>query len=133
MAGAMPHVIPILPAHRRPADRVLAELLALLSSLAAGGSGGTIDLPSRGMTPDEAAELRERLGRGEVAASITALGETRVHETAYAGVWWLSHRNAEGAVISETIEVTDCPELLRSPREDIAESVVRLQTIPHRY
>lgn len=123
----MRKVIPIVPAFRQPAEGVLSEVVSLLSAFLSDGQTASIDLPSRGLTQDDACVLREQLGRGEVSAVIKALGESHIHETAYAGVWWLLHRDDEGNVISETIEITDCPQLLRSPREDIADSAARLK------
>ena len=129
MAGAMRKVIPIASIFRQPANDVFSETVGLLATFLSSGRAGSIDLPSRGLTPDDAAVIRDQLGFGEVNAVVKALGQTHIHETAYAGVWWLSHRDEDGTVVSEVIEVTDCPELLRSPREDFAASLRRLQNL----
>ncbi len=108
------------PASADSARALLHQLADLLASLAAGGEGGLIDLRGLPLTPDDFALLRETLGEGEVRAEIDSFGTSTVRETGIAGIWWQTHRNAEGETVTEMLEVAQIPALLCSQPEDIA-------------
>jgi hydrogenase-1 operon protein HyaF len=55
------------------------------------------------------------------------LGETRIWESLYAGVWIVDHHNAEGERIAFHIEVSRVPEILRAQDEDISDGVQRFR------
>jgi len=105
---------------------LLAELREALHRLAGTADAHRIDLHGLPMAPEERAQLRERLGRGEVAARLDALGESELFETALAGVWWICHRDAEGRVVAEYLDVTLCPDLLPSDPAAIAAGIAEL-------
>jgi hydrogenase-1 operon protein HyaF len=88
-----------------------------------------IDLNSLPLDEAERAALRARLGRGEVQASVQAAGETRVDETAFAGVWWVQHAGADGRPLQEQIVVARVPPLLPAHRDDIAAAAGRLGAV----
>ncbi|MDO9385575.1 MAG: hydrogenase expression/formation C-terminal domain-containing protein [Thiobacillus sp.] len=48
-------------------------------------------------------------------------------ETACAGVWWVTHRNEQGAVASQFIEVAFVPELVKAHPADVAIGRERLE------
>ncbi|HYL19709.1 MAG TPA: hydrogenase expression/formation C-terminal domain-containing protein [Burkholderiales bacterium] len=108
------------------APALLHEIAALLARLVQDGSTGTIDLRGIPLTPADRTYLREQLGEGEVRAQVNALGPSEVRETAYRGVWWLTHHDAEGELCAELIEVTPLPAILASDAEELAESLQRL-------
>lgn len=109
------------------AGAVLAEIAERLQQLSAGGADSVIDLRSLPLTDADIAELEERLGRGEVSARVEVIGETEIHETAYAGVWWIRHLGAGQQVAAEEIAITPVPEILRSQAEDIELATSRIQ------
>jgi len=49
-----------------------------------------------------------------------------VRETAFHGVWLLTHRNEAGETLARFIEVAFVPELLMSQAEDVADSAAAL-------
>lgn len=120
------------PSSRPSQDQALAapllhEVSRRLEALAADSSRSeVIDL--RSLPIDQAARsaLRSRLGRGEVEASLDVAGATHIEETAYAGVWWARHLDADGSAMLEQIIVARVPELLLAHPEDIAASARRL-------
>jgi hydrogenase-1 operon protein HyaF len=124
--------IPIQAEQEAPAGIAIAKALlheigALLERLVATGEGGTIDL--RGLPPLGAEGygfLKAWLAEGEVAANIHSLGHSEVLETAYPGVWWITHRNEKDAIVTELIEVAEVPALLKSQRDDIQAGLARL-------
>ncbi|HKJ09080.1 MAG TPA: hydrogenase expression/formation C-terminal domain-containing protein, partial [Gammaproteobacteria bacterium] len=88
----------------------------------------SIDLRGIPMTPADRAVLERVLGEGELNARITALGLSQVRETAIHGVWWVTHYNTEDAVVAEFLEVSFCPDILRSHTDDIRDTLENLRT-----
>lgn len=108
-------------------DPVLQEIAALLKQLLQTGEGGTIDLRSLPFTPDDHSLLKQRLGEGEVSATLDTLGNSAVRETAVTGVWWVTHFNAAGEIMAEFIEITVIPEILKSDSLDMREALSELE------
>lgn len=110
------------------AEAVLRELARLLDGLAADPEAeATIDLRSLPLADADRAALRERLGRGEVEAVLDVAGATRVHETAFAGVWWVRHGETGDATAIEQIVVARIPVLLPAHPDDIGHAARRLR------
>lgn len=101
-------------------ETVLGEIADRLRSLADQGTAGVIDLHSLPLAPQQRLDLQQRLGRGEVAASLDVAGGSEVWETRYPGVWWVRHVGAGDRIAVERIEITAIPEILVAPREDLA-------------
>jgi hydrogenase-1 operon protein HyaF len=106
---------------------ILAELAARLERLAANGDTALIDLRSLPMSPSDRSELLLALGQGEVTATLDAQGESTLRETAFAGIWWIVHRDRDGQVTSELLEVTSAPQILAAVPQDIACAAVALR------
>ena len=107
-------------------EPLLHEIRHALTRLTSGEEGTTIDLKSLPLAPGEEERIEATLGTGEVRAEVDALGPTLIQETSYPGVWLITHKNADGAVVARFIEVTYIPELLRSQPEDIDAGIDRL-------
>jgi hydrogenase-1 operon protein HyaF len=105
---------------------LLHEMKHALDSLIETGKTSIIDLRSIPLAPGEEDKILQILGRGEVQAQLTALGPSEVFETQYAGVWVITHYNAEQEIISRFIEVTTMPEILCSQTEDVMAAYSRL-------
>ena len=108
-------------------EPLLHEIRHALKRLAGGEDGTTIDLKSLPLAPGEEERIEATLGIGEVRAEVDALGPTLIQETSYPGVWLITHKNADDAVVARFIEVTYIPELLRSQPEDIDAGIDRLE------
>jgi hydrogenase-1 operon protein HyaF len=106
---------------------VLAELAARLERLAQSGETALIDLRSLPMSAADRAELLDALGQGEVTATLDAQGLSTLRETAFAGVWWTVHRNRDGAVTSELLEVGLTPQILAAHAGDITPAAAALR------
>ncbi|MEJ1963614.1 MAG: hydrogenase expression/formation C-terminal domain-containing protein [Gammaproteobacteria bacterium] len=91
---------------------IATEIASLLDRLAADAEAGAIDLRSLPMTTADRLGLEQLLGPGEVRATIDADGVSTVRETGIAGVWWTEHRNRQGEVLAELIEICRVPEIL---------------------
>ena len=124
---------PLLPdcaqTHRTGlSDAVLREIAGHLERLASDPAfEETIDLRSLPMTGRDREELLERLGLGEVEAVLNLAGETRIAETAHAGVWHIHHMGARNKTASEQIVVTLVPEILKAHPADVAIAAASLR------
>ena len=105
---------------------LLNEVLHAIDRLLDTGEPTTIDLAGLPFGPGELEHLEATLGEGELAASLDALGTSRIRETAFPGVWWLEHRNAHDEIVGRYIEITHVPEILSSQDADIAAGRARL-------
>jgi hydrogenase-1 operon protein HyaF len=105
---------------------VLHEIRHALQVLADAGDPTIIDLTAMPFGPGDEERLLTALGEGEVVATVNAIGETRVRETAYPGVWLVEHRAPDEARIALHVEVAEVPFLLRTPREDMVDGLRRL-------
>jgi hydrogenase-1 operon protein HyaF len=107
---------------------ILTELVTLLERLADKDEPAMIDLRSLPMSPQDRVELQRALGDGEVLASVNAQGLSNIRETGVAGVWWVEHRDSQGELVAEMIEVTRVPQILASASDEIAAGARVLRT-----
>ncbi len=87
---------------------VLFEVMHALDRLLDEDIPTTIDLAGLPFGPGELDQLENMLGQGELVAELDALGLSRIGETAYPGVWWIVHRNANNEITGRYLEVTRC-------------------------
>lgn len=106
---------------------ILAELAARLERLATHGDPALIDLRSLPMSPADRIELLEVLGQGEVTAKLDAQGASTLRETAFAGIWWIEHRDREERITAELFDVTLVPKILATATEDVALAAAELR------
>ncbi len=106
---------------------ILNEIRHALSHPAETGESTTIDLGAIPFGPGEREELLATLGKGEIEATLHALGESLIHETAYPGVWIVTHRSPQGGELTTCIEVTRTPSLLSTPPADVSEAAAALK------
>jgi hydrogenase-1 operon protein HyaF len=111
------------------APAVLREIAEHTRRLLADGVPAAIDLHAMPLTPADLDWLSERLGAGEITVTLDANGESNLRETACAGVWWVTHRNEQGAVVSEFVEITFVPELVKAHHKDVAIGLEHLEML----
>ncbi len=99
---------------------ILSELVTLLERLAETGEPAMIDLRSLPTGPQDRDELQRVLGDGEVQATVDAQGLSNIRETGVSGLWWVEHRDGQGALVAEMIEVARVPLILASASDEIA-------------
>lgn len=98
---------------------LLRELAEHLKALLDRGEASATDLSALPLTPGDIEWLRGQLGTGELSVTLQANGESTFSETAFPGIWWVTHGNEQGAVTTQFIEVSFVPELVKSPRQDV--------------
>jgi len=106
---------------------ILNEVMHAIDRLIEEDSPTTIDLAGLPFAPGELDELEATLGTGELAAQLDALGNSRIRETTYPGVWWIEHRNVHDEVVGRYLEITRVPEILSSQVADICAGRARLR------
>ena len=108
---------------------LLREIAELGRRMLTTGESAAIDLRALPLTPADLDWLRETLGQGQVMATLEAEGESSLSETVCPGVWWVTHHNEHGAVVSEFIEVTLVPELLKAHPDDVKIGLEHLELL----
>ena len=106
---------------------LLHEIAHALQRLHQDGTSTTLDLNAIPFGPGDERRLLNFLGEGEVSVKLQALGDSRIWESAYPGVWITEHKDTTGARVAFQIEITQLPRLLESQPEDIAEALSTLQ------
>ena len=106
---------------------ILHEMVTMLKTLMSSGQCNILDLRHEPLDLEEIAALKELLGNGEVNANLNALGSTNIRETSISGVWWITHYNPDGNILSEFIEITTCPEMFKTFPEELEPALVKLQ------
>ena len=102
------------------APPLLRELAEQVKRLLDTGEPSAIDLSALPLTPADLDLLHDKLGSGEIAVTLQANGESTLNETACPGIWWVTHRNGQGAVTSQFVEVAFVPELVKAHPQDVA-------------
>ncbi|GAA6203159.1 hydrogenase expression/formation C-terminal domain-containing protein [Aquicoccus sp. SU-CL01552] len=98
---------------------LMGELGALLEKFLETGVRDSIDLHRIPLTDQDLLELEQQLGTGEITISFDALGESRITETAHAGLWRVEHRNPSGDLIAHLVEVGDVPSIVSAGRSEM--------------
>ncbi len=114
------------PTHHGNALPILHEILHALQRLSQRGEATVIDLRAIPFGPGDEGQLLDLLGHGEIQVNLDSLGTSEIWESRYPGVWVIEHKNTEDERIALLIEVTHVPEILRSQKMDIDESISRL-------
>ncbi len=108
-------------------ESLLHEIRHALGYLLHDGQETSIDLYGLPMAPGEEEKLLGTLGKGEVSASLDALGHSMLRETRFPGVWLIVHKNHAGEVMGKFIEITRIPSILMAQSEDMREGLLRLR------
>ncbi len=98
--------------HGEGGHRLLNELLELLHRLIESDEPSHIDLLAMELDEEDYELLRGTLGEGEIMAQVSNFGRVSVMESGYPGVWWVTHMDDDGQVLSDFLEVSYCPEVL---------------------
>ena len=106
---------------------LLHEIRHAMGRLLDEGEATVIDLRSIPLAPGEEDRLLRELGRGEVAAHLSALGPSELVESRFPGVWIVTHYNSDSEVIGRFIEVCDMPDLLKAQHDDIRDGLAALE------
>lgn len=111
-------------------NAALKDIMMALGRFVDTGKGAAIDvraLPR--MQADTYQCLRDALSVGEVTASVDAQVRVEVRETQFPGVWWLTYRNQEQAIVTEIIEIAEVPAILKAHISEMRIGLLRLEEL----
>jgi len=100
-------------------DALVMEVADLLQALIEHRRPGSIDLLGLPLSASCLAALEQRLGQGEIAATLRVSGTSDIRETGFPGVWWTSHADETGRIVAMLIEVAEVPDILRASETDM--------------
>ncbi len=109
------------------APALLAEIAEQVAQPAS--DAHVINLSLLPFTPEDGLWLDQCLGRGQVTFLSRGYGNCRITATGIARVWWVQFFNSQDALILNTLEITDVPEVARAAAEDLADSAERLKEV----
>ncbi len=98
---------------------ILAELEMMINHLMAQGEPSHLNLHQLSLANDTRARLRRILGEGDAEIETSRLGYSRIVETGFPAVWWVSHYGDDGEVMDEFLEVNFTPEVLIASADEI--------------
>jgi len=119
----------IAPEGTMNAPALIEELRARARAWQSGRTNGAahvINLSLLPLTPGDGLYLEQQLGRGRVMVLSRGYGNCRIINTQVAGVWRVTYFNSQDAVILDTLEVGDVPEVACAARQDLEDSAERL-------
>lgn len=105
---------------------LLAELRDVVQRFRSGDPAHVINLTLLPLTPADIDHLNTSLGIGAIVVLSRGYGNCRVSSTSIPHIWWVQYFNASDALILNTIEVTDMPDVVPASADDYADSVIRL-------
>lgn len=98
---------------------LLHELNHALEKLLMHKEEHSIDLHRLPISPTDKEQLLNFLGKGEAKAELNSLGRSMMWETTFPGVWLVEHYDIYDVLLTQTLEITWIPPLLKSQPEDI--------------
>jgi hydrogenase-1 operon protein HyaF len=111
------------------APSLLSELADKVASYRPGDPTHVINLTLLPQTEQDLGYLHDKLGAGGTIILSRGYGNCRISSTGTRNVWWVQYFNSQDAIILNSIEVVDMPEVVHAAQEDIDDSAERLAEI----
>ena len=111
------------------APALIVELLDKSAAYAPGQELHVINLTLLPHTEPDLVWLDDALGEGAVTMLSRGYGNCRITATATRGVWRVQFFNSMDALILDTYEITDMPEVACAAPEDLADSARRIEAV----
>jgi hydrogenase-1 operon protein HyaF len=128
--GASGHRPPArLPEGVMNAPTLLQELHDQRQQWRAGQSAHLVNLSLLPLSPADMACLEEQLGAGRVVILSRGYGNCRISSTRVPNTWRVVYYNSQDAMILNSIEVVDMPEVACAAPEDLVDSEQRLREV----
>lgn len=127
-SGTAPLSMPMLPGVQN-APALLSEIADKSAAYRPGQPAHVINLTLLPLTAEDLACLGAALGVGPATILSRGYGNCRVGATLVPNVWWIKFFNSQDALILNTIEIVDVPEVALAAPEDFADTSVRLREI----
>jgi hydrogenase-1 operon protein HyaF len=111
------------------APAVLTELRDHRQRWRPGRAAAVVNLSLLPLTPEDARHIEERIGQGRVLILSRGYGNCRISNARVPHTWSVVYYNSQDAVILNSIEVTDLPDVACAAREDLEDSLERLAEV----
>ena len=111
------------------APTLLQELHDQRQQWRAGQSAHLVNLSLLPLSPADMACLEEQLGTGRVVILSRGYGNCRISSTRVPTTWRVVYYNSQDAMILNSIEVVDMPEVACAAPEDLVDSEQRLREV----
>ena len=111
------------------AQALIVELLDKSAAYQPGQEPHVINLTLLPHTEPDLAWLDIALGEGAVTVLSRGYGNCRITATATRGIWRVQFFNSMDALILDTFEVTEMPEIAIAASEDLADSAKRIEAV----
>jgi hydrogenase-1 operon protein HyaF len=121
--------LPPLPADIMNVPSVLVELQDQRASWQPGQVSHVVNLSLLPLTPTDIAHLDHQLGTGRVLILSRGYGNCRITNCKVPNTWRLVYYNSQDAVILNSVEVCDMPEVACAAPEDLLDSMERLTEV----
>jgi hydrogenase-1 operon protein HyaF len=118
-----------LPVDVMNAPSIITELNDHIARWQAGMPAHVINLTLLPLSPQDVGFLDEQLGAGSVLVLSRGYGNCRVMSTGVQNCWRVVYYNSQDAIILNTVEIVDIPEVACAAREDLADSHERLTEV----
>lgn len=108
------------------APAVLSELQDHIHAWRPGRAAHVVNMTLLPLSPADLAVIESTLGVGPIHMLSRGYGNCRISHTAMPLCWRVSYFNSQDALILDTVEVSDMPEVACAAPEDLADSHERL-------
>lgn len=111
------------------APAILAELADARARHSPGQPAHVVNLTLLPLSPADIAWMDQQLGTGRVVVLSRGYGNCRITSTRTADTWRVVYYNSQDAVILDSIEVVDIPEVACAAVEDLRDSRTRIAEV----
>lgn len=115
--------------NRAMVHSILLEIATLLESYLRTGERRELDLQSLPLTAQDQQVLQRELGVGEVTIRLNVMGESEIVETKFAGVWRVTHRDQEGRVTAEIVEIAAVPSIIEADSTEMQHAIDTIKRV----
>lgn len=122
-----------LPAGVFNAPSLISEMVDKQASYKSGDPVHSINFTLLPQTEEDLAYIAEKTGKGNTVILSRGYGNCRVSSTNTKNVWWVQYYNSQDAMILNSIEIIEVPEVVCAAQEDIDDSAERLREIMEIY
>jgi hydrogenase-1 operon protein HyaF len=127
--GARPYQPGALPEHILNVPSVLIELQDQGQRWQPGAQAHVVNLSLLPLNPNDIAHLDHQLGTGRVLILSRGYGNCRITNCCLPNTWRVVYYNSQDAVILNSVEVCDMPEVACAALEDLQDSAERLTEV----
>lgn len=118
-----------LPPGVMNAPAIITEIQDRALNWRSGAGPHVINLTLLPLSESDVLWINDCLGTGSVMALTRGYGNCRISSTRIPNCWRLTYFNSQDAMILDTIEITDLPEVICAAPEDLCDSLERFEDV----